>query len=85
VRPQPSTRLVSTAPPAGERTDVVVRRGDTLWDLVRHHLGPDATDAEVAAEWPRWYEANRAVIGPDPGLLLPGQVLRAPATTGALR
>ncbi|MDF2093076.1 hypothetical protein P0Y31_12050 [Knoellia sp. 3-2P3] len=85
VRPQPSTRLVSTAPPAGERPDVVVRRGDTLWDLVRHHLGPDATDAEVAAEWPRWHEANRAVIGPDPGLLLPGQVLRAPAATGALR
>jgi hypothetical protein len=85
VRAQPSTRLVTTAPRPEEQADVVVRRGDTLWDLVRHHLGPDATDAEVAAEWPRWHEANRGVIGPDPGLLLPGQVLQAPLATGALR
>jgi nucleoid-associated protein YgaU len=63
----------------------VVRRGDTLWDVVRHHLGPDATDAEVAAEWPRWHAANRDVIGADPDLLLPGQVLHAPEAAGALR
>ena len=85
VRSQPSTRLVTTAPPLDEQPGVVVRRGDTLWDVVRAHLGRDATDAEVAAEWPRWHEANRAVIGADPDLLLPGQVLHAPATAGVLR
>ena len=48
----------------------------------QRHLGPDASDAEVAAEWPRWHEANRDVIGHDPDLLLPGQVLQAPAAAG---
>jgi nucleoid-associated protein YgaU len=85
VRPQPSPDLLTTAPAPDERPGTVVRRGDTLWDVVRHHLGPDATDAEVAAEWPRWHDANRAVIGADPDLLLPGQVLHAPETAGALR
>ena len=55
-----------------------MRRGDSLWAIAARHLGPGATDAEVAEEWPRWYAANRAVIGPDPDLVLPGQVLRAP-------
>ncbi len=58
--------------------EVVVRRGDTLWDLAARHLGPDAGDAEIAAEWPRWHGANREVIGADPDLLLPGQRLHPP-------
>ena len=73
----PATRLVTTGstPPT---SDVVVHRGDSLWSIARRHLGPGATDAEVAAVWPHWYATNRAVIGPDPDLLHPGQVLRAP-------
>ena len=78
VRPQPSTRLVTTPPPADQPAGVVVRRGDTLWSIARDHLGPDASDAEVAAHWPRWHAANRGVIGPDADALLPGQVLRPP-------
>jgi nucleoid-associated protein YgaU len=85
VRPQPSTRLVTTAPGAEGPRETVVRRGDTLWDIARAHLGPDATDAEVAAEWPRWHEANRSVIGADPDALLPGQVLHAPDAVEVLR
>ncbi|WP_198676315.1 LysM peptidoglycan-binding domain-containing protein [Kribbella monticola] len=57
----------------------VVQYGDTLWDLAAAELGPDATDAAVAARWPQWYAANRALIGPDPDQLYPGQVLRIPA------
>jgi nucleoid-associated protein YgaU len=57
----------------------VVRRGDTLWAVAARHLGPSATAADVAREWPRWYAANRAVIGTDPHLILPGTVLHAPA------
>lgn len=64
---------------AGEPT-VAVQPGDTLWSLCAEHLGPYATDVEIAKEWPRWYEANRQVIGADPNLLLPGQVLRIPET-----
>lgn len=57
---------------------VVVHRGDTLWDVAARALGPDATDADVAEAWPRWYAANRDVVGDDPDLLLPGQVLVPP-------
>jgi hypothetical protein len=56
----------------------VVRGGDTLWDIAARHLGPHATDAEVARAWPRWYAANRAAIGVNPQLIHPGLVLRAP-------
>lgn len=56
----------------------VVRGGDTLWDLAARHLGPGATPAQIAAEWPRWYAANRASIGPDPDLIHPGQRLVPP-------
>jgi nucleoid-associated protein YgaU len=61
---------------------VVVRRGDTLWSIAARHLGPGATDAEIAEQWPRWWQANRGQIGDDPDLLLPGQVLVAPAEGG---
>lgn len=59
---------------------VVVTPGDCLWRIAARTLGPNPTNAAIAAEWPRWYEANRAVIGADPDLLHPGMVLRAPAT-----
>ena len=57
---------------------VVVRPGDTLWDIARRHLPASATSSDVARAWPRWYAANRAVIGPDPALLRPGTRLRSP-------
>lgn len=57
---------------------VVVRRGDTLWSIVARHLGPDADPLRVAAAVPHWHSANRAVIGDDPNLLLPGQQLTPP-------
>ena len=59
---------------------VVVRRGDTLWDIAARALGPHASDADIAACWPRWHAANRSTIGPDPDLILPGQLLRPPTT-----
>jgi nucleoid-associated protein YgaU len=55
-----------------------VRPGDSLWLIAAHRLGPTATDADVAVTWPRWYAANRAVIGADPDLIRPGQLLSAP-------
>lgn len=57
---------------------VVVKRGDSLWSIAAERLGPYASDAEIAASWPRWYEENALLIGPDPGLLLPGQALTPP-------
>lgn len=71
--------LAGTLRPAGSMIDTVtVRRGDTLWSIAARHLGPEASDSEVAAEWPRWFAANRSVIGDDPDVVLPGQLLRAP-------
>ena len=68
-------------PPAGAH---VVVRGDCLWHIATARLaerhGAPPADAEVAAEVHAWWAANGDVIGPDPDLLLPGQVLRPPAT-----
>jgi nucleoid-associated protein YgaU len=70
-----------TRPQPHEET-VVVLRGDTLWSIAAHHLGPAARAADIDAEWPRWLAANRDVIGDDADLILPGQLLRRPATSG---
>jgi hypothetical protein len=53
--------------------------GQSLWAIAREHLAPDATSGRIAAEWPRWYAANAAVIGDDPDLITPGTLLRSPA------
>jgi nucleoid-associated protein YgaU len=59
---------------------VVVKPGDTLWSIAATELGPNASAEDVANRWPAWYAANRPLIGPDPDLILPGQVLRIPAS-----
>jgi hypothetical protein len=72
---------VGTLPPLdrpGARPLVTVEAGDCLWTIVRRHLGPQASAAEIATEWPRWYAANRTLIGPDPDLIQPGQQLAVP-------
>lgn len=58
---------------------VVVRRGDTLWHIAARHLGPGATSAEIAHEWPRWHAVNHELIGLDPDRIQPGQRLVPPA------
>lgn len=63
----------------------VVTRGESLWSIAATHLGPDATASDVAAAWPRWYEANLSAVGDDPDHITPGLVLEPPAaqpTTG---
>lgn len=65
-----------TSHPAGSA--VVVTRGDTLWGIAARHLDAGADVAAVAREWPRWFAANRQVIGANPNLLLPGQRLAEP-------
>lgn len=74
----PKTR--PAAPERGGRaTAVTVLAGDTLWDIVATYLGPEASDVDIALEWPRWYAANRGLIGGSPDVLLPGQILQSPA------
>lgn len=57
---------------------VAVVDGDSLWTIVANYLGPLASDVDVAREWPRWYQVNRAVIGENPDFLRPGQLLTPP-------
>ena len=54
---------------AGESYTVV--SGDTLWGIARSHLGS-------GRRWREIYALNGDVIGPDPNLILPGQVLHLP-------
>lgn len=57
---------------------LTVRAGDTLWGLAAERLGPTATDAEIDRAWRADYAVNAAVVGPDPDLIVPGQVLVVP-------
>lgn len=61
-----------------DEASYTVRRGDCLWHIAERHLGSGATSAEITAEWHRWYQANRDVIGDNPDLILVGQVFRVP-------
>lgn len=89
--PSPADGAVATTLPAslaghsaaGGRTPatdaaVTVEEGDTLWSISAARLPGSPTVADIAAAWPRWYAANRDVIGPDPDLIHPGQRLTPP-------
>ena len=77
----PATAALVAGAPRREATTLsyVVHRGDALWDVAARHLGPGASAADIAREWPRWYATNRGVIGPDPDLIHPGDVLVPPS------
>lgn len=79
--PSPDPLAITLVSRGGADPDtVVVRAGDTLWDIAARHLGADADAAAIAAAWPRWYDANREVIGPDPDHILPGTHLVPPGS-----
>ncbi|MDP8958787.1 MAG: LysM peptidoglycan-binding domain-containing protein [Actinomycetota bacterium] len=74
-RPQP--------PPQSGGPDAVyrVRPGDSLWAIACRALrasGSDPTDADVDRYWRVVYSANRSVVGDDPDLIFPGQMLTLP-------
>lgn len=60
-------------------TAVEVRPGDTLWAIAARALPSGASDADIADATRRWYAANRAVIGADPDLIEPRQLLTPPS------
>ena len=84
VDPAPSPSWSPERPASADRhassAGVAVRRGDTLWSIAAHHLGPAATSADIDAEWHRWFAANRDVIGDDANHIAPGQLLSPPAS-----
>jgi LysM repeat protein len=64
-------REAAARPPA----DIVVRPGDSLSGIA----------ARYRIEWPGLFEANRAVIGGNPNLLVPGEHLKVPSAASAAR
>lgn len=79
-----SRLLLPTAPhpdgSARRARTAVVAAGDCLWSLAEEALPEGASAAEVTDGWRAIYLANRAVIGPDPDLIRPGQRLRLPSS-----
>jgi nucleoid-associated protein YgaU len=73
----PTVAVIAASPgelaasPGGGGSDYVVQPGDTLRSIAEREYG-DAT------QWPRIYQANRDVIGPDPDALQAGMRLRLP-------
>lgn len=66
------TRGAETSPaPAASKTYTVVR-GDCLWNIAKRFYGNGAKYTVI-------YNANRDVIGGNPNLIYPGQVLTIPA------
>jgi nucleoid-associated protein YgaU len=57
---------------------VTVRPGDSLWLIAARRLGVGATPRQIDAAWREWYAANQALIGADPNVIHPGQVLVDP-------
>ena len=83
--PLPERAVGRAHAPAHDTEDTedtaVVRRGDTLWSLAAAELGPGASAAAVTDRWRQVYQRNRAVVGADPDLIRPGQLLRLPHLT----
>ena len=58
--------------PAEEKVEFYeIKRGDSLSLIAKHFYGDPM-------QYPRIYEANRAVIGDNPDLIFPGQKIRIP-------
>lgn len=91
VTPPPLDRLVPL-PPGGAPGGVAVALadepvapfeyrvapGDSLWAIAARHLGTD-DPRRIDDYWREVYTANRAVVGDDPHLIFPGQVLVLPS------
>jgi len=87
VSPGPAAQVGAAPPTRSFETELrgptcVVRTGDSLWRIAERTLADrdkgTVTSADIAQFWPVIYEANRALIGDDPNLILPGQTLEIP-------
>jgi len=88
VERQPASSAVAIRNPVSEMISsngsdsaYTVVAGDTLWGIARRILdqrGIQATGAEIATAWKAIYATNSDVVGDDPNLILPGQVLTIP-------
>jgi LysM repeat protein len=68
----PPTHPMSTL----TRDTVTVAPGDTLWDIAAGTLGPPTSNSAIARRCEQLHRINRGVIGENPDLIFPGQILR---------
>ncbi len=89
--PSPSSSPAASAASRGEASRAhtsesaprthTVREGETLWGITDDLLGPGRDNPEAIARcWPILHRANGPVIGADPDLIYPGQLLEVPPT-----
>ncbi len=82
VRGAAPSRTDRQPAPADGAGPVVVPAGGCLWHIARAQLqaegAVEVTPSRIAQTWPRWWAANREVIGPDPHLVHPGMRLTRP-------
>ncbi len=76
--PVPDRAVGGPGVPSGPLRVHVVVLGDTLCVIAAADLGGHPAAGRVVAHWQRIHAANRPVIGADPDLIRPGQVLRIP-------
>lgn len=85
----PDRRRVASGSPTPTPTGhprhapVEVRPGDSLWLIAERLLPAGAGNGHITVAWHRLHAANRAAIGPDPDLVLPGTRLHVPPLPGA--
>jgi hypothetical protein len=75
--PAPSVLPGAPTSPGAPSGRHLVGPGDSLWRLAAAQLA-QPTPARISTQVARWYAANRAVIGRDPSLIRPGQILLVP-------
>lgn len=68
---EPARETVNSPTPPAAQTYTVVK-GDCLWNIAKKFYGSGAKYTAI-------YDANRSVIGGNPNLIYPGQVLTIPA------
>ena len=76
-RAVPHPPAVEPDPPPA--TGIQVLPGDSLWRIAERLLPARAGDGPITGAWHRLHAANRAAIGPDPDLVLPGIRLHLPS------
>ena len=67
--------------PAAQTSTYRVVAGDSLWAIACRFLSVDGSvpsDADINRYWRIIYAANRQVVGADPDLIFPGQLLAIP-------
>ena len=77
-----SGAVVRSVSPDSRIDTYVVQIGDSLWRIAERILlarnQGRVTSADIGRFWPSIYETNRGLIGDNPNLIFPGQMLEIP-------